>query len=166
MCCRYADLVTRLYLRPLRSDSVHKRDECKHPSTGRHAVRAHHQHQLGGRVQIPHHHTPSHGLWQRGQLYIHTPLILQHGINRKVLACKEFNLTKIFALLLHLVSHVYAGISSLYRPLLMMEPFFLDQFSSQSYSKTYFHLSWFHNAFRLSLCFNGCSSGLVFTHMT
>lgn len=51
----------------LRFDSVHQRDEREHPSAGWHLVWEDCQHQLGGCVQIPHHHTPPDGLRQRGQ---------------------------------------------------------------------------------------------------
>lgn len=50
-----------------RLDSVHKWDECEHPSAGRHSVWEDRQHQLGGCVQVPHFHTPSDGLRQWGQ---------------------------------------------------------------------------------------------------
>lgn len=50
-----------------RFDPLHQRDEREHSPTGRLAVREDHQHQLGGRVQVTYHHTPPHGLWERGE---------------------------------------------------------------------------------------------------
>lgn len=51
----------------LRLDSVHEWDECEHPSTGWHTVWEDGQHQLGGCLQVAHHHTPSDGLRQWGR---------------------------------------------------------------------------------------------------
>lgn len=50
-----------------RLDPLHQRDEREHSPTGRLAVREDHQHQLGGCVQVAYHHSPPHGLWQRGK---------------------------------------------------------------------------------------------------
>lgn len=50
-----------------RFDPLHQRDERQHSPTGRLAVRKDHQHQLGGRVQVPDHHASPHGLRQRGE---------------------------------------------------------------------------------------------------
>lgn len=52
----------------LRFDPLHQRDEREHSSAGRLTVWADHQHQLGGSLQVPHHHTPPHGLRQWGEL--------------------------------------------------------------------------------------------------
>lgn len=49
--------------RPRVSHQYHQR---KHPSDGRHAVRAIHQCQLGGRLQGPRHHSSFVRPWQRG----------------------------------------------------------------------------------------------------
>lgn len=76
-----------LLLSFLRLDSVHKRDECEHPSAGWHTVWEDHQHQLGGCLQVPHCHTPSDGLWQWGQnsSYSCSPLwLINPGITWKI----------------------------------------------------------------------------------
>lgn len=54
----------------LRPDPVHKWDECEHPSAGWHTLREDHKHQLGGCLQVSHHHTPADGLWQWGKCSI------------------------------------------------------------------------------------------------
>lgn len=62
----------------LRFISMHKWDECEHPSAGWHTVWKDHKHQLGGCLQVPLNHTSPDGLWQWGQ---QSPSLLDHFVN-------------------------------------------------------------------------------------